>query len=326
MSSTAVIIPYFQRERGKLAAAIRSVLNQENAGPITIVVCDDESPVPVDDELDLLATEERDRVILVRQKNAGPAAARNAAMDAMPTGINWIAFLDSDDRWSPDHIARSVAALQQGYDLCFADALREPEETTHFQNAGFVPSQHQPITTLQNLFALSEDFLTLNIRMSPVSISTVVMRADALGDLRFARMPFEDLMYWFEAARHGAKIAFDSSLQVHYSRGNITVTDHWISQASLRNTLCYHRIFMHVAREFSLTPEQRTILEQRIAANRLLFSRIALGFLYHAQWPNKRMIMDFLSLDPRGIRALLGTLATEMTRRLPFFRRYARNG
>jgi hypothetical protein len=161
--------------------------------------------------------------------------------------------------------------------------------------------------------------------MSPVSISTVVMRASSLGDLRFAHMAFEDLMYWFEAARRGVKVAFDSTLQVHYSRGNITITDHWISRDSLRNTFSYHRIFTHVAQEFSLTSEQRKILEQRMAANRRLFSQIVLGLLYHAQTPNKRLILDFLSLDPRGIWALLVTSATAITRRLPFFRAYFRN-
>ena len=254
MPGTAVIVPYFQREQGVLATAIRAALAQVDAGPLTVVVCDDESPVPADAELALLTPAERDHVILVRQANAGPGPARNAALDAVPLGMEWIAFLDSDDQWEPSHIARAVEALNQGYDLFFADALRETEVNTHFQNAAFDPARHTPIGTLPDLFSLSEDFLTLNIVLSPVSISTVVMRASSLGDMRFPRMAFEDLMYWFEAGRRGAKVAFDGTLQVRYGPGNITLNDHWLSQGELKNMLSYHRIFMRVAREFSLTP------------------------------------------------------------------------
>lgn len=168
---TAVIVPFFQRKPGLLAAAIRSALAQEAAGPITIIVCDDASPIPADTELAMLAPNQRERVILIRQANAGAAAARNAALDAVPPGTEWIAFLDSDDRWEPGHIARAVAALCAGYDLCFSDALREPQTTTHFQAASFESRHHEPVGSLPGLFRFIGNFLTLNITMSPVSIS-----------------------------------------------------------------------------------------------------------------------------------------------------------
>jgi succinoglycan biosynthesis protein ExoW len=138
MPGTAVIIPYFQRVPGVLAAAVRSALAQEGAGPITIVVCDDGSPVPGDVVLATLDAAERQRVVLIRQTNAGAGPARNAALDAVPPDTEWIAFLDSDDRWGGQHLARAIAALREGYDLCFADALREPQTLTHFQGAAFV--------------------------------------------------------------------------------------------------------------------------------------------------------------------------------------------
>ena len=234
MPGTAVIIPFFQREAGVLAAAIRSALAQRDAGAITVVVCDDGSPVPADAELAALARGERERVVLVRQANAGAGPARNAALDAMPADTEWIAFLDSDDRWGPDHIARSVAALQAGYDLCFADVQRDGEAGTHFQNASFRPGQHEPIGALPGLYRFTGDFLAQNLMLSPVSISSVVMRAGTLGDLRFPTMAFEDLMYWFEAARRGPRVAFDGTLQVHYGSGNITLTDGWKSPRELR--------------------------------------------------------------------------------------------
>lgn len=179
-------------------------------------MCDDGSPIPADAELAALAPEEREHVVLVRQANAGVGPARNAALDAMPPGTEWIAFLDSDDRWGPDHIARSLAALRAGHDLCFAHVQRNTEALTHFQNASFRPEQHEPIGALPGLYRFTGDLLAQNLTLSPVSIASVVMRADTLGDLRFPKMAFENLMYWFEAARRGAARGWRSMGRCRY--------------------------------------------------------------------------------------------------------------
>lgn len=320
MPGTAVIIPFFQREAGVLATAIRSALAQRNAGPITVVVCDDGSPVAADAELAALSCEERERVVLVRQANAGAGPARNAALDAMPADTEWIAFLDSDDRWGPDHIARSVAALQAGHDLCFADVQRDGEAGTHFQNASFRPGQHEPIGALPGLYRFTGDFLAQNLMLSPVSISSVVMRAGTLGDLRFPTMAFEDLMYWFEAARRGPRVAFDGTLQVHYGSGNITLTDGWKSPRELRNRLAYHSIFMRVWREFALTPRQRALLERRMAQSRQLFCMTILALLHGGRIPDWRKVTRFMAVDPLVARSMAGIVMTVVLRRLPFRR------
>ncbi len=321
MPGTAVIIPFFQREAGVLAAAIRSALAQRDAGRITVVVCDDGSPVPADAELAALAPMERDRVVLVRQANAGAGPARNAALDAMPPGTEWIAFLDSDDRWGADHIARSVAALQAGHDLCFADVQRDSEALTHFQNASFRPEQHEPIGALPGLYRFTGDFLAQNLTLSPVSISSVVMRAGTLGDLRFPTMAFEDLMYWFEAARRGSRVAFDGTLQVRYGNGNITLTEGWKSPRELRNRLAYHSIFMRVRRDFALTPRQRALLARRMMQSRRGFCNTLLALLHGGRIPNWRVVAAFVALDPRVLRTLTGRAVTEAARRLPARRR-----
>lgn len=317
MLRTAVIIPHFQRQPGLLAVAVRSALAQEDAGPVTVVVCDDGSPVPASTDLATLSAVERGCVLLIEQANAGAGAARNAALDAVPPGTEWIAFLDSDDRWSNQHLARSIAALREGHDLCFSDALREPEVRTHFQGAGFRPSEHAPIGALPGLYRFTGNFMTLNVTVSPVSISTVVMRASALGDLRFPCMAFEDLMYWFEAARRPIRVAFDATLQVHYGRGAITLTEGWKSQGALRNCLLYHRIFARVRREFALTDAQRVILDARMARNRHGFAMTALGLLRNGTVPAFRVVAGFLALDPWGCGAALRAAVTGPAWRLP---------
>jgi hypothetical protein len=59
-----------------------------------------------------------------RQEHAGVSAARNAGVAAASS--DWIAFLDSDDYWLPDHLSRIASAIMRTGGraaLYFADAL-----------------------------------------------------------------------------------------------------------------------------------------------------------------------------------------------------------
>jgi len=51
------------------------------------------------------------RSTLIRQEPAGPAAARNAAVQ-LAEG-EWLAFLDDDDRWHPERLAAQLARLRE---------------------------------------------------------------------------------------------------------------------------------------------------------------------------------------------------------------------
>jgi glycosyltransferase involved in cell wall biosynthesis len=97
----SVIIPCF-RARETVATAVISVLAQTESN-FELILIDDGSP---DDTAAVaIATANGDpRVRLIRQPNRGPAAARNRGV-AAGSGL-FLAFLDSDDRWAPDFLAR----------------------------------------------------------------------------------------------------------------------------------------------------------------------------------------------------------------------------
>lgn len=102
----SVIIPVFQGER-IIAGAVTSALAQTHRN-LEIFIVDDGSS---DGTPDVLATITDPRVRVLRQTNAGTAAARNHALRYVQG--SYVAFLDSDDRWMPEKIATEVATLQR---------------------------------------------------------------------------------------------------------------------------------------------------------------------------------------------------------------------
>ena len=109
----AAIVPLFNGRRF-VRAAIDSILAQEPA-PREVVVVDDGS---TDGGGELLAG--RPGVRVIRQANAGEAAARNRGIRESTEPL--IAFLDQDDLWLPRKLALQVPALEAdpSIDIVFA--------------------------------------------------------------------------------------------------------------------------------------------------------------------------------------------------------------
>src|SRR5687768_3497840 len=88
----SIVIPTFNRPR-QLAACLQSIAELEHSrSRFEVLVVDDGSPVPVDD-----AVEPFRPVLpltLLRQDNAGPAAARN--LGAGRARGTWLVFIDDD--------------------------------------------------------------------------------------------------------------------------------------------------------------------------------------------------------------------------------------
>lgn len=107
----SVVVPAFNAE-ATIGETLRSARSQ-TYGNLEIIVVDDGS---TDSTCALvrLQAEEDGRVRLIRQQNAGVAAARNAG--AAAASGDFLAPLDADDIWYPDKIARQVAQFADGGD------------------------------------------------------------------------------------------------------------------------------------------------------------------------------------------------------------------
>lgn len=97
----SVIIPAYNAGR-IVGRAIESALAQ-TAPPFEIIVVDDGSS----DDTAAVAEKYAGKVRVLRQANAGPAAARNRG--ARAAAGEWLGFLDSDDAWFPTKLERQLA-------------------------------------------------------------------------------------------------------------------------------------------------------------------------------------------------------------------------
>lgn len=114
--TVSVVIPTYNRA-DLLGAAIRSVLNQTHPVFEIIVVddCSTNNTRQVVEEL------QDSRIKYIRHdKNKGGSAARNTGIRAA-TG-DYIAFLDDDDEWRPEKIARQLEAMGE-FDVMLCAAV-----------------------------------------------------------------------------------------------------------------------------------------------------------------------------------------------------------
>jgi glycosyltransferase involved in cell wall biosynthesis len=103
--AVSVIIPAYNAGR-TIDAALHSVFIQTYRDFEVIVVDDDST-----DDTAARLQAWGDRIIVTRQPNAGPAAARNLGI-RMARG-KWLAFLDADDVWLPNKLERQVAYFEK---------------------------------------------------------------------------------------------------------------------------------------------------------------------------------------------------------------------
>lgn len=147
----SVIIPCYNRAHC-VKEAIDSVLSQ-SFQDYEIIVVDDGS---TDSTTEVLGPY-GDRLTVIRQENCGSSAARN-------TGIRvaqgeWIAFLDSDDRWEPDKLKIQLKDLHSN-----------PTAVAHMVDALiFISDSRNTHTSLFELRGLREAFEQRPFRLRPLN-------------------------------------------------------------------------------------------------------------------------------------------------------------
>lgn len=114
MTPTVSVVMPCLNAAATLAASVASALDQ-TMEDIELIVVDNGSS---DHTVSIVEAIGDPRVRLLRQPARGVSAARNLGIDAARSGL--IAFLDSDDTWDPDCLAKLLAALDAHPDAVLA--------------------------------------------------------------------------------------------------------------------------------------------------------------------------------------------------------------
>jgi glycosyltransferase involved in cell wall biosynthesis len=187
MSLVSVVIPAYNAAE-TIAGTIASVQAQTHPDWEIVAVEDGSTDATAAVLQGLAATDARIRV--VRQANQGQAIARNKGM-ALARG-EYVAFLDADDCWTPDKLARQLAALAAHPDAAAAYSWTDyVSETGEFLHQG---SYLAPATrVLETLLVVNfiENGSNLVVRRS--AIATV-------GEFDPDLVPSEDWDYWLRLA------------------------------------------------------------------------------------------------------------------------------
>ena len=137
---SAIVATYNRAD--EISRAIESILTQTYEN-LEVIVVDDGS---TDGTLEVLQKFGR-RLRVLRQRNAGPSAARNRGISQARGEI--ISFLDSDDIWLPEKIARQVATLAKAGDAvpcCVCNAILKSKDRaamTSFANSLLYTSEQE---------------------------------------------------------------------------------------------------------------------------------------------------------------------------------------
>lgn len=193
----SVVMPAYNAA-ATIEASMRSVLAQTHAD-VELVVVDDGSRDDSWERVRGIADGDA-RVVALRQPNGGVAAARNTGIEA--ASGEYIAFLDSDDRWAPAKLETQLAWMrQQDARVAYAAYERVDEEGRRL-------SLVQPPAAVDY-----RDMLKSN-RIG--NLTGIYHRS--LGDARFRRIGHEDYVFWLEMVRRAGRAVCAPSAEplAHY--------------------------------------------------------------------------------------------------------------
>lgn len=222
-----VVIPFFQRQPGLLLTALASIATQsvlaEGRCSIQVAIVDDSSPLPAATELDGYVAPSGMEVIVKHQANGGAGSARNAALAMLDDRCEVVAFLDSDDAWTPEHLTRALASFEAGANFYFCDAVRgENEPSENAEAPSWFTSALRPITNENDLFLYDGPTDLAVVKGLVPTTSTIVHRRQRGSNACFPSRYFrfgEDQYYCLSYLAAEGQIAYSSVVEVQCGRG-----------------------------------------------------------------------------------------------------------
>jgi succinoglycan biosynthesis protein ExoW len=314
----AVVVPFYQRDPRVLERCITSVFEQR-VGPglrLLLVIVDDGSPVPLETAMAGIAAPQRHEVVCLSRPNGGPGAARNTALDyLMDRDPEFVAFLDSDDTWRPDHISHALSVLADHADFFFCDHDRWNYPTSYLEASErfqeWLSSPQAPFISVQNTLSLNarvfefrpDEAFRSFIEDYLAQTSTVVYRSQRCQALRFdesLRYGGEDNMFWLQLSKVARAVRFTTEKDVATGRGEnmYAASIDWSHPDAARRTAATIRFLIAIKATFDLDAVARASLAQRLRRYEAEFVQIWIRKLFRAPLAAITVLIPLFRLKP----------------------------
>ncbi|MGE4423625.1 MAG: glycosyltransferase family 2 protein [Pseudodesulfovibrio sp.] len=227
----SVIIPAYNAER-VIPDAIASIVAQAGGYDLEILVADDRSTDATREVVARLAELHPQIVLLDNAGTKGPAGGRNTCLKRA-TG-EYIAFLDADDVWLPNHLERGVSFLERrrDFDVAFFNFdivdFETKEAVGDWFSARKTISRFTAEPVEDGFFQVRDDLHEALLGEGFFHLQAAIIRRNRIDGLLFneAYRWAEDRLFAIRLFRdHGLKCAFNREKTGLYYRQQGSLTD-----------------------------------------------------------------------------------------------------
>jgi glycosyltransferase involved in cell wall biosynthesis len=244
----SIIIPSYNTAQ-LIAACLDSIFAQTFRDFETIVVNDGSPDTP---ELEKALQPYLDRIVYIKQVNKRAAGARNTAI-ARARG-EFLAFLDSDDTWLPNHLESQMKQFDADPALCLV-----------YANAVFVGDPTRHVEFMERCPSVGEaGFEAQVVERCKIPVSTVVARKAAVlkaGGFDESMVRCDDYNMWLRTAFYGGRVGYTRQVQAQLADGRPGSLG--LSRAKMAEA--YWSILEKADKDLPLSPAQHQLVRERAA-------------------------------------------------------------
>ena len=273
----SVIMPSYNTAT-LIAEALDSVFAQSYRDFEVIVINDGSPDTP---ELERVLDPYRERIVYLKQENRRACGARNNGISHARG--EYLAFLDSDDSWTPGYLQSQIERLEADAspDMVYCDCLiygDAPQAGKTFMQG--CPSVG-PVT-----------FESVLAEQSQIPISGTVVRRQAVinaggFDERLAMC--DDYEMWLRLAFKGARITYYPDVLSRIRIGRPSS----LSSSKSKMVAAFVKILLNVKAEWNLSAEQQVLLAEKLRQEQALLA-LELGkeLLRKGEFPEARIQLE----------------------------------
>lgn len=300
----SIVIPLYNKQEF-IQRAIDSILAQ-TFSDYEIIIIDDGSS---DDSMEVVRRYDDVRIQVIQQENSGVAAARNKGIAT--ANREWVAFLDADDVWMPDHL-QALKSLIDAYPLAVSigTAYNKIDTTGKIQSLRYPqPASGQTEFLVDDYFAVSIAYDHLLHSSSAAAKKAILLET---GGFPIGIKSGEDLIAWARLALAG-KMAFSSKVTAVFyipdqraANRNAHIRRPAIPDFVGKELTALYQQSQHpsLRRYISLWHEIRAVLFTELNEKSLALTELKLS-IKHSGLRKKHVFLLMALLIPNWIRATL---------------------